>query len=75
MVRALRHRYEIVLFWSDEDGVFIGEAPELPGCMAHGRTQAKALENIQEAIRLWLDSAREERRRVPRPKRRPTSRA
>ena len=71
----MKHKYEIVLYWSDEDGVYIAEAPELPGCAAHGRTQEKALANIQDAIRLWLDVAREEGRKIPQPKRRRESRA
>ena len=71
----MKHKYEIVLYWSDEDGVFIAEAPELPGCLAHGRTQEKALANVQDAIRLWLDVAREDGRKIPVPKRRRASKA
>ena len=71
----MKQKYEIVLYWSDEDGVFIAEAPELPGCIAHGRSQEKALANIQDAIRLWLDVAREDGRKIPQPKRRRASRA
>ena len=75
MVPTLKHKYEIVLYWSDEDGVFIAEAPELPGCLAHGRTQEKALANVQDAIRLWLDVAREDGRKIPVPKPRRASKA
>ena len=71
----MKHKYEIVLYWSDEDGVFIAEAPELPGCLAHGRTQEKALANVQDAIRLWLDVAREDGRKIPVPKPRRASKA
>ena len=53
------HKYGIVLNWSSTDGVFVAEAPELPGCMAHGKTQEAALRNIQEAIDLWIETARE----------------
>ena len=66
------HKYEVVLYWSDEDDAFIAEAPELPGCMAHGNTQASALHNINEAISLWLDTAREFGDHVPEPRRRLT---
>jgi len=52
-------KYEIILYWSEEDKVFIAEVPELSGCMAHGDTQEAALANAKEAIRLWLDTARE----------------
>ena len=43
------HKYEIILYWSNEDQVFIAEAPELPGCMAHGDDQETALGNIKDA--------------------------
>ncbi len=52
-------KYEIILYWSNEDGVFVAEAPELPGCMAHGETLEAALVNVKEAIQLWIDTARE----------------
>ena len=52
------HRYEIIIFWSDEDDVFIADVPQLPGCKVHGSSQKEALENTQEAIDLWLEIAR-----------------
>lgn len=65
---TVENRYEIIIFWSDEDDAFVADVPELPGCMAHGGTHAKALENAQEAIGLWLEMARELGRTVPQPK-------
>ena len=62
------HKYEVVLCWSDEDGAYVAEAPELPGCMAHGDTQQAALSNINDAISLWLDTAREFGDPIPEPK-------
>ena len=62
------HKYEIVIFWSDEDSVFIAETPELAGCIAHGATQAEALKNINQAIELWLATAREFGDLIPEPK-------
>jgi len=62
------HKYEIVIYWSNEDHVFIAEVPELPGCMAHGNTQAAALANANEAIQLWIDTATEFGDPVPEPK-------
>jgi predicted RNase H-like HicB family nuclease len=62
------HKYEIVIYWSNEDHVFIAEVPELPGCMAHGDTQAAALANASEAIQLWIDTATEFGDPVPEPK-------
>jgi len=62
------HRYEIIIFWSDEDNAFIAEVPELPGCQAHGDSQGEALNNAQQAIELWLDTAREFGDPIPEPK-------
>ena len=60
--------YEIILCWSDEDQVFIAEAPELPGCMAHGDDRETALRNLRDAMQFWIDAAREMGRPVPEPK-------
>ena len=64
----MENRYEIIIFWSDEDGAFVADVPELPGCMAHGASHAEALGNAEEAIQLWLDTATEFDRPIPRPK-------
>ncbi len=61
-------KYEIIIYWNEEDKVFVAEVPELPGCMAHGDTQEKALANTKEAIKLWLDTAREFGDPIPEPK-------
>ncbi len=61
-------KYEIILYWSDEDNVFIAEVPELPGCMTHGETPESALKNAKEAIQLWLDTAEEFGDPIPDPK-------
>jgi len=61
-------KYEIILYWSNEDKVFVAEVPELPGCMAHGKTPEKALKNVNQAIELWIDTAREFGDRIPEPK-------
>jgi len=60
--------YEIIIYWSNEDEVFVAEVPELPGCIAHGDTEELALQNIKEAIQLWIDTAREFGEPVPGPK-------
>ena len=62
------YKYEVIIYWSDEDQVFIAELPELPGCMAHGESQELALKNAQEAIQLWMDTANEFGEPVPVPK-------
>ncbi len=62
------HKYEIIIFWSDEDQLFVADVPELPGCMAHGASPDEALASAQEAIQLWLDTAREFGDPIPHPK-------
>lgn len=62
------HKYEIIIYWSNDDGAFISEVPELPGCMAHGATQETALSNVRDAIDLWLETAKETGRPIPEPK-------
>ena len=61
-------KYGIVLCWSRIDGVFVAEVPELPGCMAHGDTQQAALDHVNQAMALWIDTAREFGDPVPEPK-------
>jgi predicted RNase H-like HicB family nuclease len=62
------HRYEIIIYWSNEDQVFVAEVPQLPGCMAHGNTQEAALVHANEAMQLWIDTAREFGDPIPEPK-------
>lgn len=61
-------RYEIIIYWSEEDVVFVAEMPELPGCIAHGNTYEEALANIKAAMELWVETAREFGDPVPEPK-------
>ena len=62
------HKYEIILYWSNEDEVFVKEAPALPGCIAHGDDQESALRNIKDAMQFWIERAQELGRPVPEPK-------
>lgn len=62
------HKYETIIYWSQEDNVFIVDVPELPGCKAHGDTSLLALENAQDAIDLWLETAEEFGDPIPEPK-------
>ena len=62
------YKYEIIIYWSNEDNAFIAEVPELPGCTAHGDNQQKALSNAYNAIGLWLDTAMEFGDPIPEPK-------
>ena len=59
------NRYEIVLYWSQEDGAFIAEVPELAGCMADGPTRQEALANVEVIIEEWIATAIE----LPEPRR------
>ena len=61
------HKHKVVIHWSTEDIVFVAEAPELPGCLAHGDTREEALASITEAMDLWIDTARELGRPIPTP--------
>lgn len=61
-------KYEIIIYWSEEDGAFIAEIPELPGCMAHGPTHEAALKNAKSALRLWIKTAVEFGDPIPKPK-------
>ena len=62
------NKYEVIIYWSQEDEAFVAEVPELPGCAAHGPTQEAALASAHEAIRLWVDTANEFGDPVPEPK-------
>ncbi len=61
-------RYEIILYWSNDDQAFIAEVPELPGCAADGTTYQEALANAEITIREWIETARELGRPIPEPR-------
>ena len=62
------NKYEIIIYWSEEDKAYVAEVPELPGCSAHGPSQEAALASAQEAISLWIDTAKEFGDPIPEPK-------
>ena len=62
------HKYEIILFWSDEDEVYVADVPELAGCMAHGASYELALANANDAMTLWIETAKESGDPIPKPK-------
>lgn len=68
MTTRAPHKYALHIYWSQEDDVFVVEVPDVPGCMAHGDTPAQAAANAQDAIELWIDTARELGREIPRPR-------
>jgi len=61
-------KYEVIIYWSEEDQAYIAEVPELPGCAADGATHAEALANVEVVIGEWIETAKELGRPVPEPK-------
>jgi len=53
------YKYQIIINWDEIDQIFVAQVSELPGCMAHGKTQETALTNIKEAMQLWIETAQE----------------
>ena len=62
------NKYEIIIYWSDEDQAFIAEVPELPGCMSDGASYQEALANAEVVIQEWIETAKELGRPIPEPK-------
>ena len=61
-------KYEIIIYWSKDDEAFIAEVPELPGCMADGKTYQEAISNVEIVINEWIETARKLGRPIPEPK-------
>jgi hypothetical protein len=61
-------RYELIIYWSEEDKAFIAEVPELAGCMADGETYQEAVQNAELVIQQWIETAQELGRTIPEPK-------
>jgi predicted RNase H-like HicB family nuclease len=61
-------KYEIILYWSDDDQAYIAEVPELPGCAADGKTYKEALANVEGVIQEWIETAKELKRPIPEPR-------
>jgi predicted RNase H-like HicB family nuclease len=61
-------KYEMVIYWSEEDKAFIAEVPELPGCMADGETYEQAVKNVRQVIEEWIETAQELGRPIPKPR-------
>ncbi len=62
------HKYELIIYWSEEDGLYGAEVPELPGCMADGNTYDEAMKNAQVVIGEWIETAKAEGREIPKAK-------
>jgi predicted RNase H-like HicB family nuclease len=64
----MESKYEMIIYWSREDEAFLVEVPELPGCMADGKTYEEAVANAKGIIQEWIETAKEEGRSIPEPK-------
>ena len=64
----MKNKYEIIIFWSEENNVYIAEVPELPGCMADGCTHYEALQNAEQVINEWIETAKSIGRAIPSPR-------
>ena len=64
----MSNKYEMIIYWSEEDKAFLGEIPELSGCKADGETYQQALENAEIVIQEWIETAKELGRIIPIPK-------
>ena len=62
------YKYEIIIYWSEDDKTFIAEVPELAGCMADGSTYEEALKNTEKIVAEWIEIAKIEGREIPTPK-------
>ncbi len=62
------YKYEVIIYWSNEDNCFIAEVPELPGCMSDGETPQDAIINVQVIIEEWIETAKSLGREIPEPK-------
>jgi len=62
------HKYEVIIYWSEEDNAYIAEVPELPGCMADGKSYQEALKNVEIIINEWIETAKKIGRKIPKPK-------
>jgi len=65
--------YHINIFYSEEDGGYIADLPDLDSCSAFGATPEEALAQVQKAKEAWLAAARAEGRAIPAPHYRPTA--
>ncbi|HEY0320002.1 MAG TPA: type II toxin-antitoxin system HicB family antitoxin [Pyrinomonadaceae bacterium] len=63
-----KYKYEVIIYWSEEDNAFVAEVPELPGCMADGATYSEAIANVEVIIDEWIETAKDLGREIPEPK-------
>jgi predicted RNase H-like HicB family nuclease len=64
----MNSKYEVIIYWSEDDQAYVAEVPELPGCMADGETYQDAIKNAEIVIQEWIETAQKLRRPIPQPK-------
>jgi predicted RNase H-like HicB family nuclease len=62
------NRYDMIIWWSEEDAAYVVDVPELPGCMAHGPTRPAAIRNAEDAIKFWIKTAKDDGLEIPSPR-------
>ena len=67
-MKSNKWKYEIIIYWNEEDQAYIAEVPELPGCAADGSTYKQAVANVEVTIQEWIETAKELGRPIPEPK-------
>ena len=63
-----QYKYEVIIYWSDDDMAYVAEVPELAGCMADGATYEDALQNVKVVVNEWIETARSIGRTIPVPR-------
>jgi len=66
-MRKAQFKYMVRVYWSEDDGVYVAEVPELPGCATHGASYEAAMKNVKDAIASWIDGAKESGYLIPEP--------
>lgn len=61
-------QYEMIIYWDNTDKIFVVDVPELPGCMAHGKSKKEAIEKAEKAVDFWIKTAEEDGTQIPEPK-------
>jgi predicted RNase H-like HicB family nuclease len=67
-MKMSKYKYEIIIYWSEPDQLFLAEVPELPGCISDGKSHLEALSNVEIIIDQWVETAKELGREIPKPK-------
>ncbi len=62
------YKYEVIIYWSEDDQSFLAEVPELSGCISDGKTHQEALQNVQIIIKEWIETSKRLGRKIPKPK-------